>query len=452
MSRRTVVIIQQDFDSNIRFWLDSPSTIKDAGKPLTFACRPEDLPPWTQPEAVLSHGRAILNALRKHPAVSEALAQALQGGSQEAHPLYFHLKVEEAERLCWETLCDEKGHFLALNVRWPIARIAQSDLPPAVRSMATPLHVMALLSALGVQAAREWRALRDACVEAQQAGLDSRLRVYVGEEQLLNTITQEIQAGLAGVEVFAMVEDAARLRDELAEFHPHVLHFFCHGVADFGLSQLELATLLDWQQGVPRGSLQLDLAEVAAWPELSRIWLVTLNCCKSGHGDSGQQSMAYKLVSNGVPAAVGMREPIDALDAHTFCGRFYQSLFAKLLEVKTKLAAQPPDQTIGIEWAEVLWAARVALAKRANRKRNYDREWALPVLYVQRDPFLVRQPVTAPSATQLTRLIEISRVLRSLPEDTPPDVRHQILAMLDNDIPPVLRPDAFGRLPGENPA
>jgi hypothetical protein len=448
MNRRTVVTIQQDFEGQIRFWLDSPSTIKDADKPLTFACRPEDLPPWTQPEAVLNHGRAILNALREHPAVSEALAQALQPGEKEARPLYFHLRVEEAEQICWETLCDEKGRFLALNARWPIARIAQSDQPPAIRSLAAPLRVMALLSAIGVQAKREWNALRDAYKEARKAGLDCQLHVFVGEEALQKAIGNEI-ANLPGVQVSGMVEDAARLRDQLAEIQPHILHFFCHGVADFGLSQLELATLLDWAQNRTRGSLQLDLAEMAAWPELSRIWLVTLNCCKSGQGDSGQQSMAYKLVSNGVPAAVGMREPVDALDAHTFCGRFYESLFAKLLQVKEKLAAQSPEETTGIEWAEALWAARVALAKRADRKRRQDREWALPVLYVQRDPFLVRQPQVALNANQITRLVEVSRILRSLPEGTPQPVRQEILAMLDVDIPPTLRPDIFGRLPGE---
>lgn len=452
MSVRTVVTIQQDFDDNICFWLDSPSTIKDAGKPLHFACRPEDLPPWTQPAAVQEHGQTILHALRQHPAVAEALALALRPGQQESTPLYFHLKVEEAERLSWETLCDDQGRFLALNVRWPIARIAQSDLPSAVHSFATPLRVMALLSALGVQAAREWRALRDACEQARAAGLESNLRVYVGEEALLKTITREIQNGLTGVEVFGMVEDAARLKDELAAYQPHLLHFFCHGVADFGLAQLELATTLDWARGAARGSLQLDLAEMAAWQQVSRVWLVTLNCCKSGHSSGGQQSMAYKLVSNGVPAAVGMLEPVDALDAHTFCARFYRAALTKLAEVKASLAALPAEQMIGVEWAEALWAARVALAKRANRSRSQDREWALPVLYVQREPFLVRQPLVALDATQLTRLVEVSRILRSLPEDTPLDVRRQILAMLDNSIPPVLRPDAFGRLPGENGA
>jgi hypothetical protein len=448
MGQRTVVSIEPGFDNNVIIRLSkAPKVIQNARKPGIFQCDPDQLPAWTQPQAVQGYGQKIFAALRQHQAVQEALNDILGAPRQQPHPLYFSLEEGDAERLCWETLCNDKGRFLALDARWPIARMpyqATDQSAALPHDFVQPLRIMALLSALGVDAKTEWRELRNAIRAGREKGVTVELRLFVGQEKLLNAIQKEIDDGLSNVQVSALPGASPELEDQIATFKPQILHFFCHGVTGFGVAQLELATILDWDQGNQRGSLQLDIDDLANIPALKQVWLVTLNCCKSGQSDTEQFSMAHTLVNAGIPAVVGMLEPIDAADAHTFCGRFYRALFDKFHAIQSQLEAQPGENFAELEWPEALHSARKALAEKSSRNPIQHREWSLPVLYVRPETFQLRRSVAALDAKQLQKIMEVARALQDLREDTPAETRKRILAILD-DIPLALRPDLFGK-------
>lgn len=447
MTQRTIVSIEPGADNTINVRLARiPKPFPNWRKPFVFQCDPDQLPPWTAPEAVRAYGQKIFAALAQHPTLQAAIQDLLSAPPQQPHSLYFCIEEREAERLYWEALCDDKGRFLALDARWPIARMPYQPVDGSgalPRDFVQPLRVLALLSALGVDAKTEWRELRNAVKAAVAKGLQLDVRVLVGQEKLLTAIQKEIDKGLTQVQVSALPGSTPDLEAQIEAFKPHILHFFCHGAVGFGVAHLELATILDWDQGNPNGSLQLDIDQLANLPALKDIWLVTLNCCRSGQSDGEQFSMANTLVNAGAPAVVGMIEPIDAADAHTFCGRFYSALFSKLHQVQDEFA-QAKSDLAAIEWAEALRTARKALAEKGQRKPAQHREWSLPVLYVRPESFQLRRPVAALNSIQLAKIMTVAGALQNLGEGAPRETRQQLLALL-NDIPPALRPDLFGR-------
>jgi hypothetical protein len=78
-----------------------------------------------------------------------------------------------------------------------------------------------------------------------------------------------------------------------------------------------------------------------------RPWLVVLNACESAAtGDSGAQSVAVALVYDGVPAVVGMREPVVSSDAACFTRSFYSTLVATLDPV-----LEGTEKTLTVDWS-----------------------------------------------------------------------------------------------------
>ena len=152
MSNRTIVAIEPSFDEAASIKLiKAPANFDNALVPQPFSCDTEQMPPWTQPDAVKAYGQKIFTLLKTHPAIRSALDYALLASHGQVHAIYFKVDVNDAERLCWETLCNEHGQYLALDRRWPIARMADSvvDQPAIEYVFRPPLRILALHCRIG---------------------------------------------------------------------------------------------------------------------------------------------------------------------------------------------------------------------------------------------------------------------------------------------------------------
>lgn len=448
MSKRTVVAIEPSFDDGMTIRLfKAPAVFDGAWTPQPFDCDPQQMPPWSQAQAVKAHGQTIFNRLQAHPAIRSAIKSAMTAPTGEVSPLYFKIDVNDAERLLWETLCDEQGRFLALDRRWPIGRMADSpvDRPLVEYKFTPPLKILAFLSALGIEALPEWDSLRQAVLRGRQQGLPIQLKVFVGEQSLLDSIVQEIHQGLAEVEVAALPERIFEIEDLMAEYAPQLVHFFCHGTTAHGVSELELATILDRLQQNPVGSIRLQVDQLANMPGFDRSWLITFNCCEGGRPTSDLHSMAHSLVAAGIPAAVGCLEPIAAEDAHEFCQAFYPTVFDRLQKL---LAGIQDGESVEFEWVEALRPPRTGLCQKHQNAPDNFRQWALPVIYVRPESFRIKKTgggIDPAVLEEMSAKAEmVAAALRALPPATPKEVRDQLLALLVA-LPQELRPDLNGQ-------
>lgn len=352
--------------------------------------RPDQLPTLGTSDAVLERGRMVRDALRQHQSISGVLDDLGRVLPPQVSPLFVQLSPSDAELINWEMLCDAQEQFVALDPRWPIARIIDPahapQRPPC--ELTTPVRLMAVISALGIRdQRREWELLRDAVLQARRDGLPVVLKAMVGDPALFGAVKQEIQAGLADVEVAAIEQTSSRMTRAIREWGPNILHVFCHGQADAQGQSLELATTVDHlahaagDPAVTTGSVRitsLDLAGLAS--SLRNAWLLVLNCCASGKAVSGMHSMAGKAVSNGFPSVVAMLEPVDARDAYEFTRAFYPEAFVALRDTRDALRNQ---SSASMEWAPVMYHARSAIVQLNNRDARNAPEWSLPVLYVR---------------------------------------------------------------------
>src|SRR5260221_12689448 len=197
-------------------------------------------------------------------------------------------------------------------------------VPKAPVQFQSPVKVMAVLSAVGVDAAPEWEAFYDAVQRSRNAGLKVHVKAVIGDERAFDKIN-EIQDD--DKLVFIPLENRIDLFAQIDDFGPQIVHFFCHGSAEYGEPRLELGTFRDI---APHSSVLLTVQDLLANAGLRDAWLVTLNCCEGGAATQEVHSLTHSLVSEGVYAAVGMLEAVDALDAHEFCKYFYQAIFDRL--------------------------------------------------------------------------------------------------------------------------
>jgi hypothetical protein len=417
---------------------------------LPFNYDANELPPLNQPgdNAVRNYGQMMLSRLfEANPGVKEALESALKQPAGNNCSIYFRL-VNLVEMVHWETLCDTQGRFLALDRRWPVGRIAQPDTHQQTRwhTYSAPLRILALISAAGADATPEWDALYQAVSHARNQGLQVEIAVFVGQEALQDKINANIKAGkVSGTVVRPMPDRHAGIEDAIEEFKPQILHFFCHGYAGHGVAQLELATLVDEGLGKQSGSTVLhidELRDIAALPNVD-LWLVTLNCCKGAKAAAGLPSISRSLVMAGIPAVVGMAEPVGVDDAHEFARNFYSALLAALAgKIRGAQAGVPVD----LEWAELLYGARVALRDLHGGDPATHANWAIPVLYVRPEAF----GIYIMDKEMGDRIALVAGYLRNLPADTPDLARNQAIAVMLHDVPAALRPDRLGNF--EQPA
>ena len=378
----------------------SPFVVEGAGRALEINLNSDQFPAWEQPDAVKARGIRVRDSLLGHPGVAGVLAQLGNTPKEQSQPLYVMLSESDAELINWETLCNARDAFVALDRRWPIGRITDpinGTARPAAE-LQLPARLMALISAFGIKGqVREWEMLRDALAAARAAGFDLTMKVLVGDPALRAAIDAEIAGGLAGVEVAHIDKTPSRVLQEVAAWSPHILHFFCHGRAELGDQSLELATAGDYADvEATEGSVRINARQLEDLStELSNPWVLVLNCCSSGQAARNLHSIAHQVVSAGFPAAVAMSEPVDATDAYEFSGAFYRSLFVALHAAAKKLKAQP---RVLFEWAEPMYYGRTAIRDlhKERDERNL-REWALPVLYVRGvDAFQFERPHAEP--------------------------------------------------------
>ena len=429
MSKRTVVAVESGFDDQLGIRLMvAPEKYAEPLRIRPFSCRPDELPAWSVEGAVAKYGRLLRERLTSaHGAVREALEASLRAAPGDERPVYFMITAEPAEGLHWEALCTDDGAFMALDRRWPIGRMAHSGRDwwgGAPRPFAPPLRMLAVISALGVDGRPEWKRLYEAVQAVRTAGLPVRLRVLVGEEELL----QDLQALPAGeVEVVTLQAGGEALEREVNAFGPHILHFFCHGTTSFG-PRLEFATITDRDDDErATGSVVLNASELVNLQAMKDLWLVTLNCCEGAKAGGEVRSLAHTLVADGgVPAVVGMAEPVDASDAHAFCGAFYGAVLEDI-----RLAVQRAAQgTAEVEWVRGLYSPRRRLAEQ-HPEAAQNREWLLPVLYVGVAPFAI-QPVPAedPAArARRSREALLEEFIKNLGPDAPKSLIDELRAL-----------------------
>jgi hypothetical protein len=428
-------------DESVYVSVEEPTTVPGLGQLYPFVGDPalmrrfDENPP--SGENMRMVGQALLEELGRHEATKAALSYALDHTPlNECCPVYLDLEGSEtAAAFPWEALFEPAAGFLALEDRWPIARRAASTAPErGVRTFTAPIRLMAVMSAIGVSAAREWAALRRAIRQSPTpAGLT--LSVWVGEGPVAAQIEADLQQdGLTGsVQFLTGANDLVRA---LKEFDPHLLHLFCHGQG--GTSPLlRLATKREHEVG--HGS-SVVLEPLQLHSVGRSTWLISLNACEGASDSAGARSLAYLLTRAGCPAVVGMRDPVSSTLAAVFTYGFYSSLLSQLGD---KLVA---GEEVDLELAAALGAPRRDLrdthqAADPRASAAIYRDWTLPVLYVRRDPLVIEQLVADPSHDAQTQkdttdyLDTLFRFRREHPAGTADDV----LAKIDEEIERALK-------------
>lgn len=451
MTPRTVVSVGVNGEEELTVELRlAPVAYPKAQVPLPLGYGAAAMPAWTTPRAVEAHGRELLKRLSNHPAIGLALADLMRAPLTQKRTLYFHIKpdTDEGELLWWEALCTAQDQFLSLDARWPIARMAESgiDQQICVHTFTPPLKVLVLLSALGRDATPEWQRFYDAVETSRKDGLAVSVTALIGQPDLFQAIAADIAAGtVKGVDARPIPDRLPDLAAAINGVGPHIVHFFCHGTASSGTARLELGVFADFARNDGKSQVVLAVETLMGFPGMQDTWLVTLNCCEGGKAVERLHSMAYRLVAAGVPTAVGMLEPVDAADAYEFCGYFYTAAFTAIREA---LAAARNNGAAEVQWSDALFSPRTALGQTYDPADN--RQWLRPVLYVRPEPFQIQAPAPAAAgasaealAAMKQRAETVAGALRSMPPDTPLEVRQGVLGLLA-DLPPAMRPDVSG--------
>lgn len=324
-------------------------------------------------------GADLLERLRAHAPVRACIDNALAiPPTGEPLPLLFHMEAAAADELPWEQLYAGPQGFMALDRRWPLARIARWRRAQRDRVLARPFRIVAVLAAVGRSGVPQLEALRAALDAAPARAVDARLHVVSGEQGALDLV-----AGWGDERVTAepVTPDLER---RLAAAQPDVLHLLCHGgrVAE-GLRALAFGTLGDFDAGEPPGGVVLSAAAIAAAIAPCDPWMVVVCACASADASEGP-ALAHDLVNAGVPAAIGMRRVVDLEDANRFCA----ALYPRVMEVVGAVAEPAEGEVRELDWCVVLNDARAALGRRDAAADT----WSDPILYVQDQPLRVYVP------------------------------------------------------------
>jgi hypothetical protein len=394
----------------------------------------------------------------RHPQLAEYFTTALQTQLPDRYPIFVEIATGAGvEALPWETLCSPAGDFLSLDDRWTLTRIVEAaGLSRSLGHLTPPLRIAAVLSCLNVPAAGEWQALQDAMAAVPTLGVE--MLVIVSEQELYDAIskTAAAQPGAAGqpgaapaIRVELVPADLPRLQHMVSDFRPHILHLFCHGSAQ-GSPHLQLAVKSDWLVGAPEKSLLVEAREIRDFTSRTDDvpWLVVLNCCESAAaGSNDLQSLTLNLVyEGGVPAVVGMREPVSSADASVFTLTFYQGLFAAL-QARANNAALAADP---LDWAQLVAPARAQLARRhpglpLSQAAASTKEWTLPVVYAQPAPFTIKvDPAVPPDGGAVGRPPDQGPTNRAARLEI--EALNALLLQLPPSAPAALRTEAENRI------
>jgi hypothetical protein len=416
-------------------WLESALPKAKRWVPLT--CRPTESPfaevrsGSLNPDRVREAGTRLFQNLTLHPAISARLGASVPtAGAQE--PIYLHLQATRAEALPWEALFDTNmSNFCALSYR-PIGRIVDSSRSAATieRQLATPVRLVTVIAAGGIDPMPEWQKLEQAI---KAAGFPLQVHALVANEALKQHIDQLNDSAITA----EYIVDRDQLLASITEHVPHILHFFCHGSAEYG-AHLDIVSHADDEAGETTGSVKLEGRDFDPPDVRKALWFTTLNACEGAAGAADELSLARTLVDVGIPVVIAMRERVDAAVAHVVTESFYASVFAelkRLLDLPMPADGSPLRETI--EWSEVLSGTRDRLIgwrnnaiPRTHAARSA-KEWTLPALYVRSTPALVlvrenTAPLTPEQIEVLGELNKLRQYRDAAPAGTPAAVLDQI--------------------------
>lgn len=279
-------------------------------------------------------GKSLFEALFRgaNAELGELLSKAI-GATQGGLRVRLRLEPPEIAALPWELLYDPSSkQFLAASLGWRLVRYV--ELPQRRPSLETPFPVRVLAVLPEV---------RDLDTKGELGRLEQALR------DIQDRVTLETLDGRVTY---------ARLRDELQERSPHVVHFIGHGDFQDGVASLRL-------NGEDGSDVWID---ARTFGELFRfqpsIRLCVLNACKGGRVSSTQPlvGMAPELVRTGLPAVIAMQYAIyDDVAVH-FAQSFYHGLFRAWTRGQVELAMARARNDVRIEYPS-------------------ERSFAAPVLY-----------------------------------------------------------------------
>ncbi|MYR07385.1 CHAT domain-containing protein [Gordonia sp. SID5947] len=374
--------------------------------------------------AVKSAGQRLFQALGAHPDVGRHLQTALHTVVGQRYPVFISLTEPVGpEALPWEALCSPAGEFFGLDERFALARtVPQVDPVGTVLDLKPPIRIAAVLSCLDISAEGELNALRAAI---NQVGAEHvRLMVVASERELVEELLAEMEANTAPelAKVELIPSDLGELQDLVANFKPHLLHFFCHGSRQ-GSPHISLALKSDWEAEPPRiSSLGVEAADFRKFKKdtADTPWLLVLNCCEGAAVGAAAEdhSLAFSVAMAGIaPAVVGMREPVTSDTANLLT----KALYGKLLSSLNAQLASASESVTSLDWPQLVAAARDKIARSRpgvvlSEAAASTKEWTLPVAYVRPQEFsfkVVPRRVADDDATRAAR-IEIQMLLTLL--------------------------------------
>lgn len=345
----------------------------------------------------MARGLELMELLNRHPPVEQAIAAALS--AQSAIPpqaLYFHVGATTADELPWELLhAGGNRGFCALDDRWPVGRIAASQMDVSPRAFLGSLRTVAVLSAAGQSGLSQLESLIRAVRTPEGMLLGASLHVISGEEDVLD----RARAAGPDVTVDELADNAAAAARQIAAARPSVLHLLCHGGMSAGVRTLALATAADFAGQEATGLVRLKLADLVAALAKCNPWLVVLAACETAESGDGR-SIAHDLANSGIPAVIGMRRLVDIGDTDRFCAEFYLQVMRTVSEA---LDPTRPDLIRELDWAGTLTAPRKAVGGPFPEETD---TWSDPVLYVQGETLRIyrESPVAQLSLPDFARL------------------------------------------------
>ena len=345
----------------------------------------------------MTRGRELMDLLKSHPPVEQAIAAALTAQSPiPPQALYFHVRASTADELPWELLhAGGNLGFCALDDRWPVGRIAAAQMGVSPRAFLGSLRTVAVLSAAGQSGLSQLESLIQAVRTPEGSLLGASLHVISGELAVLN------RAAAAGpdVTVEELANNPAAAARQIAAARPSVLHLLCHGGMSAGVRTLALATAADFAAQEETGLVRLKLADLVAALAQCNPWLVVLAACETAESGDGR-SLAHDLANNGVPAVIGMRRLVDIGDTDRFCAEFYLQV---MRTASNALDSTRPELIRELDWAGTLTAPRKAVGGPFPEQTD---SWSDPVLYVQGETLRIyrQSPVAQLSLPDFARL------------------------------------------------
>ncbi|MCD5422691.1 CHAT domain-containing protein [Rhodococcus pyridinivorans] len=376
-------------------------------------------------DVVRQVGEMLAAKLCENDAVKTVLQSSLAHQiAPPSKPVYFRVDDDIAHRLSWESLIGN-GNFLALDDRWPIARIPRGGAVPrdAAGTFVPPLRLVCVLSAVGRSGIEEWNGIY-AAVRAARKRLPIHVTLFTGDEERVFDVVEALDDPDVRVRLIgAPAPDVPSLVQLLESTEPHILHLFCHGTAAGNERRLEIGSVRDFDRDEEVSSVVVRVEELAKAVARTGTWAVVLNTCKGAEAVDDALTHAEQVVNNGVPIAIGMRRQIDAADANAFSAAFYPMVFERLAAA---LTAGPGDYTI--DWVDTLLESRRRLRDIHGVDPALHDSWTVPVHYTRPGTFTLH--VSPPTTSEPTVREELgeTRVVGGLVDVLGPDAP---LAVLD---------------------